>query len=220
MQRVLHELKREWYHAWQHIYMWGLYLFTTAFWTISNMAKLLLARKYNGKMWEGIVEVEHKDQSDWNETIFSISFNIFYRMILPFLCLPFGQALTVALIAEMVCSFWFALQFAVSHEVIECVEDKEDFMNGKKTIDWGTYQLISAHNYDEDGLLSLHFSGGLNCQIEHHLFPSVHYVHYPALAKIVKQTCKEFGLPYVTSPNVLGALQKHQEALKFMGANN
>ena len=60
----------------------------------------------------------------------------------------------------------------------------------------------------------------LNYQIEHHLFPSVHFKHYPALSKIVQATCKEFDLPYHHSPSFLSALKKHFDTLRIMGTQD
>ena len=54
-------------------------------------------------------------------------------------------------------------------------------------------------------------------QIEHHLFPSVHFSHYKALRLITKQTCKEFNVPYHTSESLIPALIKHYALLKRMG---
>ncbi|NEJ84006.1 hypothetical protein GR268_47070, partial [Rhizobium leguminosarum] len=99
---------------------------------------------------------------------------------------------------------------AVSHEVDECVEHEKSVLDTLKAneakgivnqgglVDWGAHQVRASHNYSADSLLSLHFSGGLNLQIEHHLFPSVSHVHYPAISKIVRETCAEFNLPYTT----------------------
>jgi len=121
----------------------------------------------------------------------SLFFFTITRVLLPFLCLPLGTAVAVFLISECTCSLWFSLQFAVSHEVEECVEQEKSLLNafnnnentGAATqgglVDWGAHQVLSSHNYGMDSLLSLHLSGGLNLQIEHHLFPSIHYVHYP-----------------------------------------
>jgi len=88
----------------------------------------------------------------------------------------------------------------------------------KNDEDWGVHQVLSSHNYATDSLLALHLSGGLNLQIEHHLFPPVHYHHYPALSKIVRETCKEFGIPYVTSDSFLDALRRHNDLMKKMGS--
>lgn len=135
--------------------------------------------------------MSQETSGDWVETAMTLFFFTFFRLLLPFLCLPFTTAAAVFLLSEWTCSTWFALQFAVSHEVDECVEHEKSVLDTLKAneakgivnqgglVDWGAHQVRASHNYSADSLLSLHFSGGLNLQIEHHLFPSVHYTHYP-----------------------------------------
>lgn len=228
VKRILHELPRRWYHKYQHIYIWAFYPFTTFVWHVSNIRRLL-ASYWTGKIYEG-VSIVPKDSRV--ETALSLAFFSVTRILLPFICLPFSTAIIVFLVSEWTCSTWFALQFSVSHEIDECVEHEKKMLDTLNEIeargltrqggiiDWGSHQVLASHNYSEDSLFSLHFSGGLNLQIEHHLFPSVHYVHYPALAKIVKETCKEYNLPYIVSPSMLDAMSRHYDQLKKMGAEN
>jgi len=61
------------------------------------------------------------------------------------------------------------------------------------------------------------YVGGLNFQIEHHLFPRVSHVHYPALSPIVQQTCREFNVPYITYPTFGKAVLSHLRHLRDMG---
>jgi fatty acid desaturase len=231
IKRILHEFPRLFFHKYQHIYIWLVYPYTTILWHFSNLAKLALGAA-RGQMYEGIAKVSQETSGDWVETAMTLFFFTFFRLLLPFLCLPFTTAAAVFLLSEWTCSTWFALQFAVSHEVDECVEHEKSVLDTLKAneakgivnqgglVDWGAHQVRASHNYSADSLLSLHFSGGLNLQIEHHLFPSIHYTHYPALSKIVQQTCKEFNLPYTLSPSMMGAVTKHYHQLKKMGAEN
>jgi len=231
IKRILHEFPRLFFHKYQHIYIWLVYPYTTILWHFSNLAKLAIGAA-RGQMYEGIAKVSQETSGDWVETAMTLFFFTFFRLLLPFLCLPFTTAATVFLLSEWTCSTWFALQFAVSHEVDECVEHEKSVLDTLKAneakgvvnqgglVDWGAHQVRASHNYSADSLLSLHFSGGLNLQIEHHLFPSIHYTHYPALSKIVQQTCKEFNLPYTLSPSMMGAVTKHYQQLKKMGAEN
>jgi linoleoyl-CoA desaturase len=59
--------------------------------------------------------------------------------------------------------------------------------------------------------------GGLNFQVEHHLFPKISHVHYPAINKIVKATCKEYGVNYREFPTVVSAIKSHFIHLKQVG---
>jgi linoleoyl-CoA desaturase len=61
------------------------------------------------------------------------------------------------------------------------------------------------------------YVGGLNFQVEHHLFPHICHVHYPALAPIVKKTAEEFGIPYLEHRNLWAAIHSHIKILKQFG---
>jgi fatty acid desaturase len=108
-------------------------------------------------------------------------------------------------------SLLLVLQIAVNHEV---PETQGNVVAGEP-IDWGTHQVLTSHNYAVASPAILHFSGGLNMQIEHHLFPSVHYSHYPALSRLVREACAEFGLPYHASRTVWEAVAKHYRVLRL-----
>ena len=77
------------------------------------------------------------------------------------------------------------------------VEATVDFARGSRLLSW--------------------FIGGLNFQIEHHLFPQICHVHYPALSLLVEQTCKEYGLSYVTHETFLAGAASHFRWLRRMG---
>jgi linoleoyl-CoA desaturase len=59
--------------------------------------------------------------------------------------------------------------------------------------------------------------GGLNYQVEHHLFPNICHVHYRKISKIVRETANEFGLPYKSEPTFISALAGHTRLLKELG---
>ncbi|MCF0071097.1 acyl-CoA desaturase [Dyadobacter sp. CY261] len=86
--------------------------------------------------------------------------------------------------------------------------------------DWATHQLETTVNFSADNKWLSWYIGGLNYQIEHHLFPKICHVHYPELAPIVKQTATEFGLTYLENKTFSTALKAHIRSLKRFGAPN
>ena len=64
------------------------------------------------------------------------------------------------------------------------------------TKDWGEFQVRRSGNFINNNSLGLILFGGINYQIEHHLFPGINHIHYPQIAPIVKKTAQEFGLTY------------------------
>ena len=82
---------------------------------------------------------------------------------------------------------------------------------------WAIHQLITTANFACKNKFITWFSGGLNHQIEHHLFPSICHVHYRKISKIVRETAKEFGLPYYEHTKFRLALASHLGVLRQFG---
>ena len=79
-------------------------------------------------------------------------------------------------------------------------------------------QVESTADFCHGSSFWTHFSGGLNYQVVHHLFPGVCHCHYPQLAPIVMKTCKEFGVRYQVYETFWAALSGHIEHLRKVGA--
>jgi linoleoyl-CoA desaturase len=77
-------------------------------------------------------------------------------------------------------------------------------LNRYASKDWGELQVKESGNWG--GIIWCHLFGGINYQIEHHLFPSMYHGHYPEISPIVRQTCQEFGIPYNHQPTIIHAL--------------
>ena len=84
--------------------------------------------------------------------------------------------------------------------------------------EWAIHQVKTTANFATKNKLITWYMGGLNYQIEHHLFPKISHVHYPAISKIVKKTSEEFGLKYMEFPKMRHAIFAHFMLLKKMGA--
>ena len=225
IKRILLPLKRYWFHKYQHIYIWFLYSFVYYPWTISHNIKFFYGIFFNKNsiVYDGIIQCKFYYLFDYFEAISCIFIHHFIR-ILPFIYLPtWYHAIIMSLITEFSSSIWFSLQFAVNHETFEAIYNNSAnyhnkvFVDSNKNRDFGQHQLITSHNYSINNLLTLHLSGGLNFQIEHHLFPSIHYKYYPYLSKIVQNTAKQFNLPYNTSKSFFIGIIKHYKLLWIMG---
>ena len=84
--------------------------------------------------------------------------------------------------------------------------------------DWVIHQMHTTANFSTQSKLASILTGGLNQQIEHHLFANICSVHYIALSKIVKQTAVEFGVPYYDIPSFWEAIKSHHRFLLKMGS--
>jgi linoleoyl-CoA desaturase len=83
--------------------------------------------------------------------------------------------------------------------------------------EWAVHQLRTTANFANGKSWVLWFTGGLNYQIEHHLFPNISHIHYPAISRIVRDVCKEYQLPYVEYPKFSQAVMSHIRHLREMG---
>jgi linoleoyl-CoA desaturase len=83
---------------------------------------------------------------------------------------------------------------------------------------WAVHQLLTTADFSPHNKFISWWVGGLNFQIEHHLFPNICHVHYPAIAPIVRQTAEEFGLPYYQFASIGEAIQSHFGRHKALGA--
>jgi len=224
IKRVLPSLQRHWLHRFQHLYIWLLYAFVFVPWTLSHNIKFMVGVFLNqGRVYEGMVQCRHNSVRDWMESVSCIAIQWFIRL-LPFWCLSsWWNAVVISCIFEMSSSVWFSLQFAVNHETLESVYNEcaghhnEVFSDFNGHRDFGAHQVMTSHNYSVGKWMALQVSGGLNYQIEHHLYPSVHNKHYPALSKIVQETAAEFDLPYHASSSFWVGVRKHAQLLYIMG---
>ena len=107
-----------------------------------------------------------------------------------------------------------ACTFAVSHNVAEA-KIPQDTGGEAWERDWGVQQLVTSADWG--GNIGNFFTGGLNLQVEHHLFPAICFVHYPAIAKIVKEEAAKFGVPYSSYRTLPGIFVEFMKFVKEMG---
>ncbi len=89
--------------------------------------------------------------------------------------------------------------------------------NGTIENSWAVHQLETTVNFATHNKLLSYYIGGLNFQVEHHLFPKICHVHYPKLAPIVRETAKEFGITYMENKYFSDAFMSHVRTLKRFG---
>jgi linoleoyl-CoA desaturase len=113
-----------------------------------------------------------------------------------------------------------ALVFQLAH-VVETTSFVDAWdLEGKMTIQdaWAIHQLRTTSNFSMNSKLVSWFVGGLNFQIEHHLFPKVSHVHYPAISKIVQRVAADYGVKYNNIPTFGSAVASHFKTMKLFGS--
>lgn len=120
------------------------------------------------------------------------------------------------IIMHWVTGFVLGTIFQMAH-VVEGVIQPLPNEAGMIDKDWAVHELETTANFARNNRFLNWYIGGLNFQIEHHLFPHICHVHYPKISPIVEQTAKEFGLPYHLKPTFREALASHVNRLKELG---
>jgi linoleoyl-CoA desaturase len=83
--------------------------------------------------------------------------------------------------------------------------------------EWAIHQVRTTVDFAPRNALLNWYVGGLNYQIEHHLFPQVCHLNYPKIAPVVQQVCAEYGVPYRVHVTLRAALADHCRLLKSLG---
>jgi linoleoyl-CoA desaturase len=132
------------------------------------------------------------------------------------MALPWWQIFLGFFLMLYICGLVLALIFQVAH-VIKETEFYSSDNRGSAENNWAIHQMMTTANFaNKSGLFSW-LIGGLNFQIEHHLFPNICHVHYRKISSIVKETAKEFNLPYKQHRTFFGALKSHFIFLNQLG---
>jgi linoleoyl-CoA desaturase len=200
------------YHRYQHIYTFFLYSLATLSWLFSKD----YVKFFENKVGNFSNRKHPKEEYFYLFFYKACCYTIF--LVIPILVLDHPWYYTVAgfILCHLVAGFYLAIVFALAHEV-EDVHFPLPQMNGTVENEWLMHQLYTTANFCTGSQVAAFLTGGLNQQVEHHLFPNICTIHYPALAKIVQETAREFNLPYYDKPSFLSALKSHYTFLKKMG---
>jgi len=201
------------FHKYQHIYGWFLYGLMTVSWiTEKDFGQL------KGYQNSGVKFAKNTYPQLFTKLIISKIFYYFVFLVLPILLIPAAWywVLIFFLIMHFVGGFLLTIIFQTAHVVPEAKFPLPD-ENGVMENNWAVHQLYTTTDFSPKNKLLSWFIGGLNYQIEHHLFPNISHVHYPKLAKLVKETAEKYNLPYHVHPRFIGAVVQHGKMLKQLG---
>lgn len=145
-----------------------------------------------------------------------INYSIY--LVIPFLVMPYSamEIIIGYVIMHFVSGFYLAIIFMLAHAVEEVhfpLPDDEGVIED----DWVIHQMHTTANFATNSWLVGFLTGGLNTQIEHHLFANICSIHYRSIAKIVKETSLEYNVPYLDIPTFGAAVSSHFKFLKALG---
>lgn len=203
--------KKYWMHKYQHLYFWVLYSLLYILW--------IFVLDYNKYFKSKIGSMPLKKMSVSDHIVFWLFklLHIFLFVALPIYHLGFTAWLIGFLTFTVVAGFVISIVFQLAHTVEHTSFPVPDQQTGKLEDEWAVHQLKTTANFATHNKLVSWLVGGLNFQIEHHLFPKISHVHYPAISKIIRDACKEYGIPYIEYPKTRLAIASHVSFLKQMG---
>jgi linoleoyl-CoA desaturase len=203
--------RRYWFHRWQHLYIWPLYgLFVIKWHLFDDFKNLIIGRLGNHPI---------PRPKGWDLVAFIVGKVVFLTLALG-IPLLFHRLWVVFLfygIAAAVLGSVLSVVFQLAH----AVEDAEFPMplesTGNMEHAWAIHQVETTVDFARGSRLAAWLLGGLNFQIEHHLLPRICHVNFPALAPIVEETCREYGIEYNQHPTFRAGLASHFRWLRRMG---
>lgn len=213
--RMAPESTWKWFHRYQHLYAWFFYGLLTIVWIVfKDFGRLSRYQR------DGLVKKQKTSAAfEWTVLIATKVFFVFYAFVLPVLLVPaisWWMPIVGWLIMHYIAGFILAIIFQPAH-VIDGTEYLQPDENGNMENNWAIHQLHTTTNFGRKNRLFSWYVGGLNYQVEHHLFPNVCHVHYRAIAPIVEQTALEFGVPYKSKETFIEALRAHAVLMKRLG---
>lgn len=199
------------FHKFQHVYFGFLYSLMYVFWVFySDYLKY-----FTGKI--GVMPL--KKMSVKEHIMFWVVklFHLVVYCIIPIAIFGFTAWLIGFLVLGFVAGFILSIVFQLAHTVEHTEFPVADFDTNRLPDEFAAHQIKTTANFATDNKVISWLVGGLNFQIEHHLFPKISHIHYPAISKIVKEVCEEYDLPYIEYATMGKAVRAHVNFLKDLG---
>ena len=201
------------FHKYQHVYAWFLYCLMTLSWTFSKDFGDVIRYKKNGLL----KQLKTTLTKEMSLIIITRIVYFIYMVAIPliFMDITWWQLIIGFLTVHFVAGFTLAAIFQLAHVMEET--DFPEPKDGSVLNQWAVHQLNTTLNFANKNRILSWFVGGLNYQVEHHLFPNISHIHYRNIAPIVEKTAKEYNLPYYSQPSFREALANHGRMLYQLG---
>lgn len=201
-------------HRFQHWYAWFFYSLMTISWIgIKDFKGAYKYKKMDAPLYKN---------KKYGRLLFEVAFTkvVYYTifLFLPMLVMPFAWywVLVGFISMHLVSGFILTIIFQSAHVMPGSAYPLPD-EDGNMENNWAVHQLQTTTDFSPKSRIFSWMIGGLNYQIEHHLFPNISHVHYRSISVIVKDTALKHNLPYSVQPNFIMALRNHTRMLKALG---
>lgn len=199
------------YHRFQHLYIWFLFgIFLPKWWFFDDVRMFIFGRT-------GPQNFPGPRGATLATALFFKVIFVGWAFVIPALLHPTWKLIPLWILASFVLGNVLGWIFQLAH----CV-DQADFIEAEPgdrlRASWAEHQVLTTVDFARDNRWVTWYLGGLNFQVEHHLFPRVSHTHYPALAKIVEKTCREHNIRYRATPHFRDAFLDNVRWLRAMGS--
>lgn len=211
--RFTKEAKWHRFHRFQHYYSVFLYGLLTFNWAITSDFKQMrnyVKRKLSYgefpspfKLWTTLIITKVIYFSIWLLVPMILGI-IWWKVLLGFFVMHYTAGLILSIV------------FQLAHVVEETINPLPNKL-GEMDNTWAIHQLYTTTNFARRNWLINWFTGGLNHQIEHHIFPNISHIHYGKISSIVRETAREYSLPYYEFKTTRAAIIAHFKHLKNLG---
>ncbi len=205
--RIHHDQEKRAHHKYQKYYFPFLYGISYLAWIFYQDYEKYFNQRMNSSGDKFVFPLKEK-------VIFWLTKIIHFIMfiIIPIVYVGVVPSLIGILIISLVCGFTLATVFQLAHVVT--ITDFKSPTENKIEEEWMVHQIQSTSNFATKNRFLTWFLGGLNHQVEHHLFPKISHIHYPALNRIVKETCEEFKITYNEYKTMQEAFLSHVKVIE------
>jgi linoleoyl-CoA desaturase len=210
--RLTPHQKRLKFHRFQHIYLWFLYGLLPTKWQIYDDFRDVATGRIAGHRFQRPCGWDLATLIGGKLVFFSLA------LAIPLLVHPLWAVLLFYALASFVQGVTLSVVFQLAH----CVEEADFPLPrpnaGRMEATWAVHQVETTVDFARGNRFLSWVIGGLNFQIEHHLFPRISHIHYPALAPLVEETCREFGVRYIAHQTFRASLASHYRWLRLLGS--
>jgi linoleoyl-CoA desaturase len=207
MARLSTEHQWYWWHRYQHVYLWGLYAFVHLRYLYSDIQRLAFGKN------DGL-SAGYPKGADMAWLLGGKAFFLTMAFVVPLTRHTVGHVFGVYVLVSMVMGVIFSIVFQLAHSV-DVVEHPVGGAVGRP--EWVVHQIATTANFATGSRVATFLLGGLNYQREHHLFPKIAHVHYPALETVVREVCAEHGVVCRENRSFVDALVSHYRFVRAMG---
>jgi linoleoyl-CoA desaturase len=212
LARLTPHQKRRRFHRWQHFYVWVLYGFLTLKWHLYD--------DFHDAIVGRVGRRRFPRPRGWDLGAFLGGKAVFLALafVVPLLLHSVWAVLLWYGAAAVVSGLAMSVVFQLAHCVPQADFPEPCAETGHLETSWAVHQAQTTVDFARKSRLAAWFLGGLNFQIEHHLFPRICHVNYPALSRVVEQTCREFGVKFAEHRSFLAGVVAHYRWLRLLGA--